>query len=616
MKLFLPLAVLLAGACASPRIAPPRSYVRDLHSHAEPGKVRVTHVDLDLTLDFEAKTVAGTAELDLARSDLAAPLVLDAVALEIASVSGSDGMPRRFELSPPDARIGSALTIELQPKDDSVAIRYHTTEKSEALQWLTKEQTAGGKQPFLFTQGQAILTRTWIPLQDTPQVRVTYEAHVRAPEGLTVLMSADQKGRDRSGAFRFEMDRAIPPYLIALACGELEFRPISKRTGVWAEPNVVARAKDEFADTEKMVAAAEQLFGPYRWERYEILILPPSFPFGGMENPRLTFATPTVIAGDRSLVALIAHELAHSWAGNLVTNATWSDFWLNEGFTTYLENRIMEELYGKERADTELALEIVDLEQELEDLEPWAEVLHTDLAGRHPDDGFSQVPYVKGALFVKRLETLFGRERTDAFLNHWFDSHAFESVTTTDLVDDLESGLFAEEPDRARSLDLGLWLHQPGLPPDAPRPTSDLLLVVDRELASLARGTPPGDLATQGWITHQWLRFIEGLPDDTSAADMAELDAAFHFTDSGNSEILCAWLVRSIRHGYAGADERLDQFLMNVGRRKFLKPLYAELAKTPAGLERARTIYASARPRYHAVSANTLDGVLGVTPSE
>jgi len=612
MKTSVILAGLLAlSGCASVSTSVPEGSIpMDPHSFATPNRVRVKHVALDVTLDFEAKSVAGHVELELERRDGESPLVLDSMGLVIEGVTGIDGRARAFELGEERTGFGQPLSIELVPGDHSVRVAYHTNPAAEALQWLAPEQTAGGAQPFLFTQGQAILTRTWIPLQDTPGVRVTYEATVRAPAGLTVVMSAEQKGRTAAGAWRFELDKPIPAYLIALACGELASRDVSERCAIWAEPSVVDRAQAEFEDTEAMIASAEKLFGPYRWGRYDVIILPPAFPYGGMENPLLTFATPTVIAGDKSLVSLIAHELAHSWSGNLVTNATWRDFWLNEGFTVYFERRIMEEVFGRERAQMEMLLARDGLEREIANSEPWATVLHIDLDERHPDDGFSGIPYEKGALFVGRLEELFGRDAVDRFLTSWFDSHAFQSVRTTDFEAFLRSELLAQSPERAAELDLDLWLRQPGLPADAPRAESTALTQVEHEIDRWRAGMPAAELRTDGWVTQQWEHFLAHMPENLSAERMAELDAAFGFTRSGNSEILCSWLVLSIRHSYVAAEESLDAFLMTVGRRKFLQPLYEELAKSDTGLIQARAIYAKARPRYHAVSTGTIDKIV------
>jgi len=583
----------------------------DLHSHAQPARARVTHVALDLAIDMDSKTIAGSATLSLARPDRAAPLVLDVQGLAIERVTGKDGSKREFTVGAPDKSLGSALTILLAPADDGIVVAYRTTDRSDALQWLAAEQTADKKQPFLFTQGQAIFTRTWIPLQDSPGVRITYEARVKAPKGLTVVMSAEQLGQDADGAFRFRMTKPIPSYLVALACGDLAFRPISERCGIWAEPSVVDGARKEFEDTESMVQAAEKLFGPYRWGRYDLIVLPPSFPFGGMENPCLTFATPTVLAGDKSQVSLVAHELAHSWSGNLVTNATWRDFWLNEGFTVYFEQRIMEAVYGAERARMEWRLAIDDLKREMSEQEPWLHVLHIDLAGKHPDDGFSGVPYTKGAAFLKRVEALFGRERFDRVLTKWFDAHAFQSVTTETFLAFLDAELLSKDARLAKQLDVQRWIEQPGLPEELNVLPSSSLERVDREIERWKATKDAGAIDAQGFVTQQWQHLLEGAADTLDARAMGLFDARFGLTDTKNCEIACVWLRLAVQHRYAGADARLEQFLTDIGRRKFLEPLYKELKKTPEGLERAKAIYTRARSRYHALTRDTVDELLG-----
>lgn len=605
-----------AAACRTTSPEPVDAIVMDIHSHSEPASVRVTHVSLDLTVDFERKRLHGSVELALDRRDPRAPLVLDQQGLAIESVSGTDGSARQFEIGVEEHELGSALTIHLLPADRGVRVRYATTEKALALQWLDPAQTADKQHPFLFTQGEAVFTRTWIPLQDSPGVRVTYDATIHVPASLTAVMSAehvDEGSLEQSGtrAFRFRMPHPIPCYLIALAVGDIAFEPISARCGVWAEPSVVSRARAELSDTERMVQSAESLFGPYRWGRYDLIVLPPSFPFGGMENPCLTFATPTILAGDKSLVSLVAHELAHSWSGNLVTNATWRDFWLNEGFTVYFEQRIMEAVYGRERAVMEEQLSKADLVREMSELEPRDQVLHIDLAGRHPDEGFSGVPYNKGALFLMRLEELYGRERLDRFLTSWFDGHPFQSVTTETFLSFLDRELFARDRNLAAKVDLEAWLNAPGLPRDCPNPTSPLLALVDGQIRSFAETKDPARLDTRGWVTQQWIHFLEGVGKGIDAEQMARLDAAFHLTESGNSEVVCVWFRLAIQCGYTPAEGPYESFLMNVGRRKFLEPLYKELAKTSEGIKRARAIYARARPRYHAVSSGTIDEILG-----
>jgi leukotriene-A4 hydrolase len=591
----------------------------DVHSYAEPNIARVRHIDLDLTADFKAKILKGTAALTLETDPTAKQVILDIKALDIKGISDASGEPLKFSIGKSDPILGSPLTIELPQGAQKVIITYQTTDKTQALQWLEPSQTSGKVQPFLFSQGQSILTRTWIPTQDSPMVRQTYKAIIRVPKALTAVMSAKMltpKGEAVAGeptlkAYRFEMDEAIAPYLIAIAIGDIEFKATGKRTGVYAEPSVVEAAAKEFEDLEKFVNAAEKLYGPYRWGRYDIMVLPASFPFGGMENPRLTFATPTILAGDKSLVSLVAHELAHSWSGNLVTNATWDDFWINEGFTVYFENRIMEEIYGKDRAMMLQALGYSDLLADLKALPPELQKLHTKLKGRDPDDGFTKIPYEKGAAFLRLLEQTYGRKRFDAYLKGYFQRYAFKSMTTEGLVEDMRENLFRGDPTIEDKLKLKQWLYEPGLPSNAIIPLSSAFVKVDEQLKAFLSGTPPLELKTEGWVTQEWQRFLEGLPEDISLTQMAALDQAFNFTKSGNSEILFAWLKLSIKRRYEPAMPELETFLTSQGRRKFVAPLYKTLMEQESwGKDMAKRVYTTARPLYHEVTRSTVDGIV------
>jgi leukotriene-A4 hydrolase len=593
---------------------------RDVHSYANPDRVRVRHADLDLDIRFDRRILEGSVTLSFERRDPGpATLDLDTRGLVIASVEAPEGSgwkPIPFELGPPDPILGAKLSIEAPPRVDRVRIQYATGAGASGLQWLAPEQTAGKTHPFLFSQSQAIHARSWVPIQDTPQVRMTFSATLRTPPELSAVMgAAGNPEGGRGGTYRFSMPQRIPAYLLALAAGDIAFATLSSRSGVYAGPSVVARAAQEFADTENMMRAAERLYGPYRWDRYDILVLPPSFPFGGMENPRLTFATPTVLAGDRSLVSLIAHELAHSWSGNLVTNATWSDFWLNEGFTTYIERRLVEEVFGPEKAAMEAALGRQDLDDEIARLEDRDEILHIDLSGRDPDDGATRLPYEKGSLFLRALEEQYGRQRFDQFLRGYFDRFAFQSIVTADFVAYLREHLLSSDGSKASRIPLEEWIEKPGLPASAPRPSSRALEdAAARAQDWFGRRLAASELPYTKWTTQERLQLLRSLPSPMPSDRMAELDAALGLTRAGNSEIAFQWLLMAIRAGYAPADARLEEFLVAIGRRKFIKPLYEALVKTPEGRSRALAIYRKARPGYHPIAVDTVDRIVGVHP--
>ena len=620
------LALPLLAACAAPQpagkaSANPAGTVKvvsesdqDPHSFARPEEVAVEHLVLDLTVDFSQRQLAGRASLRLKNNLGVDRVVLDTRDLEIRKVTLDDGKTEaRWKLGDEVKFLGRPLEIEITPQTTWVNVDYTTKPQAAALQWLTPEQ-AGSPSPFLYTQSESILARTWVPCQDSPGVRMTYEATLHAPRGLLALMSAEnptQKSAD--GVYRFKMPQRIPSYLLALAVGDLEFRPLGPNSGIYALPSVIERAAWELAETPKMIAAAEKLYGPYKWGRYDILVLPASYPYGGMENPRLTFATPTILAGDRSLVSLVAHELAHSWSGNLVTNATWNDFWLNEGFTTYFEGRIMEAIYGRPYFDMLAVLGRQALEDALKELGPASPDtrLRLDLAGRDPDEVTSDVAYEKGALFLRLLEQSVGREKFDAFLRTYFDTFAFQSIDSARFVQYLKQNLLGGDEALAQKLQVDAWVYNPGVPANAPQPHSEAFVPVDQAAKAFAAGAPASQIPTTGWTTHHWLHFLQSLPAPLDRAKLADLDATFHLSDSGNAEILSAWLLKVVESRYDPAYPSLERFLTTVGRRKYLKPIYTEMAKTPEGAELALRIYEKARPGYHSVSQNTIDEILG-----
>lgn len=580
---------------------------QDVHTYAEPSKAITTHLDLELHVDFDKKVLKGMAKYDILHNK-ASEIILDAKDLNIIKVLLDNGQESKFKLGAVDAVHGQALTVPLTSGTKQVTIFYETSPKSEAVQWLNPDQTADKTDPFLFTQGQAILTRTWIPCQDSPGIRITYNAQVTVPKHLMAVMSASNvTEKNETGTYAFEMKQAIPPYLIALAVGNLTYKDIGERTGVYAEASMIDKSAYEFADMEKMLIAAEELYGPYLWDRYDVIVLPPSFPFGGMENPRLTFATPTIISGDRSLTALIAHELAHSWSGNLVTNATWDDFWLNEGFTVYFERRIMEALYGKDYSNMLAKLGYQDLIKTIRGMGASNKDTHLKLSlkDRNPDDGMTDIAYEKGAYFLKSIESVVGREVFDQFLKDYFETHKFQTISTEEFINYLEDKLISKHNVDVNYKD---WIYGPGLPDNCPQIESDKFEKVDLALKTYLESKTLVD-SHNDWTTHEWLHFIRQLPEDNNEY-MSSLDSQLNLSGSGNSEIAAAWYEKSINNGYYfNIKPQIKTFLVEVGRRKFLTPLYKAL-KNNDDLAFAKEIYSEARKNYHSVSTLTMDELL------
>ena len=594
---------------AAPATAEIKSGV-DYHSLSNPGEMKVTHLDLDLTADFDAKRLKGSVTLtfDKLAAD-ASELVLDTRELDIQSVS-ANGESLAFTLDKADPELGAALRIQVPEGINQVTVSYQTSPQASGVQWLTPAQTAGKQHPFLFTQAQAVHARSFIPLQDSPQVRVTYTAKIKTPEELLAVMSAsNDPDTPRDGEYDFTMPQPIPSYLIALAIGDLQFKAMGERTGVYAEPALLDAAAEEFEDTESMLEVTEQTYGAYSWDRYDLLILPPSFPFGGMENPRLSFITPTVIAGDKSLVSLIAHELAHSWSGNTVTNATWRDLWLNEGFTTYLTYRIMEMVYGHDRYRKEAVLGYQDLTDDVAALPENDEILAIDLRGRNPDDVFSNIPYEKGALFLRELEQKVGRAEFDKFLVDYFQHFAFKSITTDEFVAYLDKTLLADHADKLDKARIQEWIFTPGIPAGAPVPTSDAFELIDQARSHFLAGeVPASSINTQSWTVHEWLYFLNNMPEALTDAQLAALDGAFNLTQSSNNEIAHSWLMIAVNNNYEPAYERLYSYLVSIGRNKLVKPLYQALSKTEEGKAFAKKAFEEAKPGYHPLTVKANEG--------
>ena len=592
------------------------AFALDPLSYARYDQVSTTDLHMDLKADFGTKTLAGYAELSLAWIDKAATtLDLDTRELAISKIQamgpGGAWTAVTYTVDKLDPEKGQALHIALNGQPSKVRIYYRTAPTASALQWLNPVQTMSGKRPFMFSQSESIDARSWVPVQDTPAVRFTYSARIEAPQGLRVVMSADNDPKATGkGGWRFKMPQAIPSYLLAIGIGELDVRSLGPRTGVYAEPKRIKAAAYEFADTEKMIAAAESLYGPYRWGRYDMLVLPPSFPIGGMENPRLTFLTPTMIAGDRSLVDLIAHELAHSWSGNLVTNASWKHFWLNEGFTTYVTTRILESLYGPDVAAMNLQ---VEQEEALASLATIVPASKQALTTRGPDTTSATyadegLVYPKGAWLLRTLEQRAGRAVFDPFLRGWFDQHAFQSVTADQFVDYLRQNLLAKHPKVMSEAELEEWLYAPGIPASAPRVNSSRLAALDTARAAWLKGElPTAKLDTKNWKAIEWMKFLNDIDNKASVAQLKELDQAFGLGKTGNNEVAFRFYRAAIHAGYRDIRAPLHAFLMSVGRQKFVVPLYTALRANPQDKAWAEDVYKKARERYHPLTQKNVD---------
>lgn len=609
----------------------------DNHSYSNITEVRTKHLHLELDVNFENQTVYGVARHTLENLG-ADTIVFDIKNLEIQKITiGQDNEKETNFLIgewDKDSLLGQPLLVKIDPTTKYVNIYYETTNKTEAIDWLPSTLTDGKLHPYMYTQGQAILTRSWIPLQDTPANRLTYSAEVKVPKELMAVMSAkNEKVKNKEGKYSFKMDKPIPSYLIALAVGDLEYKALGENCGVYTEPCNLKKATSEFSELPKMIRAAEQLYGPYQWGQYDLLVLPNSFPFGGMENPCLTFVSPTVIAGDKSLTSVIAHELAHSWSGNLVTNASWEDFWLNEGFTVYFENRIMEVLYGKEIADMLLLIEFEELEDEIKKMEngahPEDSKLKLNLAGRNPDDGMTDIAYVKGAFFLKTLENQIGREKFDVFLKAYFTNNAFRNMSTERFIDYLNVHLLDLH---GISFNVNEWIYREGIPKNclalvSPRFEAMQKLVKrfkkDENIfepvvsyikvkGKKRKKKQVQQLKKSDYIAQEWLEFLRKLPDSISLERLKYLDEYVGFTQWNNAEIRTEWYLLAIRSGYKEAFPQIAIFIKNVGRRKYILPIYEELAKSKENLKWAKTIYAEAKENYHFVSRQSIAEMLKI----
>ncbi|KAI5346185.1 hypothetical protein L3X38_014064 [Prunus dulcis] len=605
----------------------------DPHSFTESTHPLATHISLSLFFDFPSSTIHASALLTLPAPH-SGPLSLDARALTVHSVlDPQSSAPLPFSLSSPDPIKGCHLTVSLS-NHSSFLIVYSTSPSSSALQWLSPPQTFNKTLPFVYTQCQAIHARSVFPCQDTPAARVRYAAKLNVPRQLSAVMSARHVDRRDpiagEGAAlvsadalwcaegrvveEFVMEQPIPPYLFAFAVGELGFREVGPRTRVYSEavPAVLESAATEFASTEDMIRQGEALFGPYEWERFDLLVLPPSFPYGGMENPRMTFLTPTVLKGDSSGAQVVAHELAHSWTGNLITNKTNEHFWLNEGFTTYAERRIVEAVQGEDRAALNIGIGWRGLNKEMERFKDNLEVtkLKTNQEGVDPDDVYSEVPYEKGFQFLWRIERQVGRPAFDEFLKKYIATFKFQSIDTDTFLDFLKANL----PGIEKEVDLILWTEGTGIPPDAYEPVSSIYSKIVSMANEFKLGRMPREDEVADWQGQEWELYLENLPKSIEASQILELNSRFRLSESKDYEVKVAFLLLAIASKCKEHYVEVEKTLKAVGRKKYLVPLYSALVEGGTGKEEekilAKRVFAEARDTYHPIAQGVIETIL------
>ncbi|XP_030383492.1 leukotriene A-4 hydrolase isoform X2 [Scaptodrosophila lebanonensis] len=605
----------------------------DPSSYSEPDLITTEHSALNWTVDFAATKLRGSV---LHRFNVLSTN-LDKILLDVRDINvtnatlladGSE-LPINYFISDPVSDIGQKLTLELPAGTAkgnlNVRIDYETANNASGLQWLTPEQTLGKQHPYMFSQCQAIHARSVVPCQDTPSVKFTYDAVIQHPKELTALMSAiiDKK---QEGQTSFKQEVPIPAYLLAIAIGKLVSRPLGPNSNVWAEEAIVDACAEEFSETTTMLKTASDLCGPYVWKQYDLLVMPPSFPFGGMENPCLTFVTPTLLAGDKSLADVVAHEIAHSWTGNLVTNKNFEHFWLNEGFTVFVEAKVVGRMQGQKELDFKMLSNLTDLQECLRTQlagTPELSKLVVDLSNCGPDDAFSSVPYMKGSTFLRYLEDLFGGPSVfEPFLRDYLKKFAYKSIVT----DDFKGALYdyfkdTDKKDKLGEVDWELWLKSEGMPPIIPK-FDETLSNVTKELARIWSKSTVAELIDNNNIKqkisiHQLIDFLGKLIEHQDIVDLNErkielLEDTYNLKQSKNAEVRFRLNRLIIRARLIKRLDEIIEFANSNFRMKFCRPIYRDLAAWPEAKPIAVRNFVSVRDQMMAVCSHTIEKDLGL----
>ncbi|KAF9921851.1 Leukotriene A-4 hydrolase [Linnemannia zychae] len=607
----------------------------DPNSQSNLDEVKTSHIHLNLAVDFVTKTLSGSAELDIeAIADIVSKLILDTSYLAIKSVT-LDGTPLKHTMADRDEKYGSALTIELGKtlnKGDKakIVIDYSTTDECTACQWLEPSQTVGKKHPYLFTQCQAIHCRSMVPCQDSPSIKLTYSANINAP--LRAVMSAVPTGEEKQAngttTYKFQQKTRMPSYLIALAVGNLEGREIGPRSTVWTEPEVIEAAAWEFVDTESFIRTGEELLTPYDWGRYDLLVLPASFPYGGMENPCLTFVTPSLLAGDRSLVDVVAHEIAHSWMGNLVTTENWEHFWLNEGFTVFVERKILGRMQGNEHAEFSA---IIGHKALVESVDIYGKehpftALRPCLRGEDPDDAFSSIPYEKGFNLLYYLEKhLGGPDVFEPYLRAHVQEFAGRSINTDDwkafLYSFMEKNFGQEKVDLLNQVDWEAWLAGTGMPPvenkfdDTLAKECNCLCKRWDNSRHVEKPTEFSSKDIEGFSSNQKVVFLERVSelDSLPHSHLELMDELYGLTQVRNAEVRFRWHMVCLKANYEKMYPEVAQFASTMGRMKFCRALLRALYLAKNGSELARETFIKNRSFYHPIAATMIAKDLGLS---
>ena len=560
-----------------------------------------TNINVHFIVDFDNKKVDGEVTISFKALEDGEVIILDTKSLLIKSVKDNTGNELDFKLDNYYRLESHGVPLKIYKeysKDDTfdITIEYSTTKDCMAIDWLEPEQTSGGKYPFMYSQCQSILCREMLPIQDTPAVKMPVQISITVPEeliGLAAGLFVEEINNGNNKTFIYALDIPIPSYLIAIAAGDIGSQNVSERCTIYAEKTVVEKAAWEFSDTEKFLKIAENYIGEYVWEQYNILVLPPSFPFGGMENPTLTFLTPSLIAGDKSLVSVVAHEISHSWTGNLVTNENWPDFWLNEGFTMFIERKILSSHKDKDMAKLDAMVGLSNLKADIiafgesksfSSLEP-------NLLGRNPDDAFNKVPYEKGFNLLYYLENKVNNDDIfQKFMRSYIDKFKKGVVKYMDFRTFFETFIKNNVKDWEKILndiDWDTWVFAPGFPPVENDFSNKYADEVDQAVKDFYENKLGDDFVKKfkDWFTLLKQNFLNKIKEsdiELSETQLEFLNEKLELIQGKyNVEVSCSYYLTVLYHGTLSTkfEESLVDFLGKHGRINYIRPLFSALAR-------------------------------------